>query len=116
MIKGLVAMMLATTLASTPIPHKKVDNWKSIGEYRITTYDIYCNEPQGRQSSSGKVLEYGDVAMNGVPIGTKISIEGEIFTVVDRCGIDNTVDIFIENDSGYCQCNTLDYKEVKVKR
>lgn len=108
-------MMLATTIASTPIPHK-VDNWKSIGEYRITTYCCDCNEPVGRQSASGKTLEYGQVAMNDVPLGTKISIEGEIFTVVDRCGIDNTVDIFVENDSGYCQCDTLDHKEVKVKR
>lgn len=115
MIKGLVVMMLATTLASTPVQHKKVDNWKSIGEYRITTYCCDCNEPVGRQSASGKTLEYGQVAMNDVPLGTKISIDGDIFEVTDRCGIDNTVDIFVEND-GYCQCNTLDYKEVKVKR
>lgn len=106
-------MMLATTLASTPVPHKT--EWKSIGEYRITTYCCDCNEPVGRQSASGKTLEYGQVAMNDVPLGTKISIEGDIFEVTDRCGIDNTVDIFVEND-GYCQCNTLDYKEVKVKR
>ena len=89
-----------------------MDMPESLGVYRITTYDVCCNEPHGRQSASGKRLEYGDVAMNGVPFGTKISIDGEIFTVVDRCGINNTVDIFIENDSGVCQCNTLDHKEV----
>lgn len=86
----------------------------SLGEYRITTYDVCCNEPHGRQSASGKTLEYGDVAMNDVPFGTKISIDGEIFTVVDRCGVDNTVDIFIENDTGVCQCDTLEYKEVYI--
>lgn len=84
----------------------------SMGEYRITTYEVNCNSPRGRQSASGKRLEYGDAAMNGVPFGTKISIDGEVYTVVDRCGVDNTVDIFIENDSGGCHCNTLEYKEV----
>ncbi len=53
--------------------------------------------------------------MNGVPFGTKICIDGEEFTVVDRCGFDNTVDIFVENDTGECQCNFLDYKEVFIK-
>lgn len=52
--------------------------------------------------------------MNDVPFGTKISIDGEIFTVVDRCGVDNTVDIFIENDTDVCQCDTLEYKEVYI--
>ena len=88
----------------------------NMGEYRITTYEVNCNSPRGRQSASGKRLEYGDVAMNGVPFGTKISIDGEIYTVVDRCGVDNTVDIFIENDSGVCQCNTLEYKNVYLIR
>ena len=53
--------------------------------------------------------------MNGVPFGTKISIDGEIFTVVDRCARDDTVDIFVENDSGYCNCNLLEYKDVRIK-
>lgn len=83
-----------------------------LGEYRITTYCQACNEPVGRQSASGKLLEYGDVAMNGVPLGSKISIDGEIFTVTDRCGIDGTVDIYVEDGSGTCRCNWLDYKEV----
>ncbi len=110
MIKVITAGVLATGLmmSGAAADFGPTD----LGEYRITTYDVCCNEPQGRQSASGKALEYGDVAMNGLPFGSKISIDGEIFTVVDRCGIDGTVDIFIENDTGVCQCDTLDYKEV----
>lgn len=104
-----VGLTLNTTIADVT-PH-----YESIGEYRITTFCCACNEEYGFQSASGKTLGYGDVAMNGVPFGTKICIDGEEFTVVDRCGVDNTVDIFIENDSGYCNCNYLDYKEVFVK-
>lgn len=119
MIKTVLAgLLIASTLTAAPAPKEKEPEkvWKSLGEWRITTYDIYCNEPQGRQSASGKRLKYGHVAMNGVPTGSKISIDGEVFTVVDRCGIDGTVDIFIENNSGYCQCNTLEYKEVFIKK
>lgn len=111
--QSIVALAIATSIATTPAP--AVENWTNIGEYRITTYDIHCNEPQGRESASGVELEYGHCAMNGVPFGTKIAIEGEVFEVVDRVGVDNTVDIFIENDAGYCRCNFLDYKTVYME-
>ena len=52
---------------------------------------------------------------NMAPMGSEISIDGEVFEVADRCGIDGTVDIFIENDSDHCQCDTLDYKKVYIK-
>lgn len=114
MFTGLVGVVLAAgvSMSAAQADMMPID----LGEYRITTYEIHCNEPVGRQSASGKTLEYGDVAMNGVPFGSKISIDGEIFTVTDRCGIDNTVDIFIETNSDHCTCNTLDYKEVYLMR
>lgn len=116
MLKSIAALAVATALTVSPVQVKeKKPEWKDAGTYRITCYDFWCNDPQGRQSASGKTLEYGDVAMNGVPFGTKISIDGEIFTVVDRCARDDTVDIFVENDSGYCNCNLLEYKDVRIK-
>ena len=114
MFTGLVGVVLAAgvSMSAAQADMMPID----LGEYRITTYEVCCNDPAGRQSASGKPLEYGDVAMNGVPFGSKISIDGEIFTVTDRCGIDGTVDIFIETDSDHCTCNTLDYKEVYLLR
>lgn len=113
MFAGLVGVALAASISVHGAAQAQMP--VDLGEYRITTYCCACNEEYGFQSASGKNLEYGDVAMNGVPFGTKICIDGEEFTVVDRCGVDNTVDIFIENDSGCCNCNYLDYKEVFVK-
>ena len=114
MFTGLVGVVLAAgvSMSAAQVDKMPID----LGEYRITTYCFWCNEPIGKQSASGKTLEYGDVAMNGVPLGSKISIDGEIFTVTDRCGIDGTVDIFIETNSDHCTCNTLDYKEVYLMR
>lgn len=102
--------------STVPLEKAKSEQWRDLGKYRITVFCEACNDPSGTQSASGKALEYGDVAMNGVPLGSKISIDGEIFTVVDRCGIDGTVDIFIPGgEDNICECNFLDYKEVRIK-
>ena len=107
---------LTVTIALTPPADKpKQAEWKSVGEYRTTTYCVGCNSPTGYQSSSGKRLREGYVACNDFPFGTKLKIGKKVYTVVDRCGVENTVDIFVENDSGYCQCDRLECREVKVK-
>lgn len=105
---------LTATIALTPPADKpKKAEWKSVGEYRITRYCCGCNSPTGYQSSSGKRLKTGYVACNDFPIGTKLKIGKKVYKVMDRCGVENTVDIFV--DRHYCTCNTLDYREVKVK-
>lgn len=118
MIRAMIAgALIAASMAATPAPKEKKaePEWKSLGECRISVFCESCNDPVGRQSASGKPLEYGHVAMNDVPLGSKISIEGEIFTVTDRCGIDGTVDVFVPTCDGACHCNSLDYKKVSIK-
>ena len=115
-LKTIGAILIAGSVMMTPVQDKpKEKEWKSLGEYRITVFCQHCNDPGGYQSKSGKPLEYGDVAMNDVPLGSQISVDGEVFTVTDRCGVGNTVDIFIPTDADYCPCNTLEYKEVYIK-
>ena len=117
MIKTLIATALLTaTIATAPAPAHKEKAWKDGGEYRISAFCQFCNEQEGFQSASGKTLEYGHVAMNGVPFGTKISIDGEVFTVTDRVGVPDTVDIFIPSSDGCCHCNKLEYKKVSIKK
>ena len=113
MIKSITALALATAISVAPMPQKeKTPEWKDLGECRITTYCCACNDGSGHESSSGKYLEYGDCACSWLPIGTEISIEGEIFTVVDICGTD-AIDIFIDTDE--CHCNLNEYKDVRIK-
>ena len=117
MLKTITALVVAGAIAVTPVPKKdKQPEYVNAGEYRVTQYCEFCNEPHGYDSKSGKSLEYGDVAMNDVPLGSKISIDGEIFTVVDRCGVGNTVDIFVPSNSDHCTCNLLEYKTVYIKQ
>ena len=110
MIKTITAVIMAAGVAMSGAAQAQAPT--DLGEYRITTYCQYCNEEVGYQSASGERLDYGHVAMNDVPLGSKVSIDGEDFIVTDRVGVDNTVDIFIPSESGECHCNWLDYKKV----
>lgn len=120
-IHGIAATLLTLSMLTSANPDivnnnlAAIPEYKNIGEYRITTYCKFCNEPEGRQTASGIPLEPGHVATKDLPLGSKISIEGDEFTVTDVCGIDNTIDIYVENDSGYCQCDTLEYEDVMLK-
>ena len=116
MIKSITALALATAISAAPMPQKeKTPEWKDAGTYRISNFCQFCNETEGFETASGRTLEYGQVAMNGVPFGTEISIEGEVFVVTDRVGVDNTVDIFVPSEDGCCHCNLLEYKDVRIK-
>ena len=97
------------------IQNKETGEWKSLGKHRITTYCQYCNEPQGHGSSSGAYLQNGHAACSWLPIGTVISIEGDIYEIVDICGTD-AIDIFVESKEDHCTCNVNEYKEVSVRK
>ena len=107
------SIAMAATMATTTF--EPDPEWVNVGEYRITTYCPVCNDGAGHESSSGIPLEYGCAASKDFPIGTTISIEGEQFVITDVCGMDNTIDIFIDDDSGVCHCNRLDYRNVSIK-
>lgn len=116
MIKAVAAILLAGSIIAAPVHEKDKpkEEWKSLGKCRITSYCPVCNDGSGHESSSGKELEYGDCACSWLPVGTKVSIEGEIFTVVDVCGTD-AIDIFIDHDEGYCSCQLNEYRKVAIK-
>ena len=47
--------------------------------------------------ANGEVAHEGAVACNFLPIGTQVRINGNIYTVKDRCGIDNCIDIYMDS-------------------
>lgn len=95
-----------------PRKTKAKEEWKSIGDCRITEYCPCCNDPAGYESSSGKTLENGDAACSWLPIGTRIRVYGREYTIVDICGTD-AIDLFIDSDE--CWCNRNEYQTVKIK-
>lgn len=115
MIKSLIiSVLLSASLFNFAPAEPADDEWVDLGEQRITCYCPVCNDGEGHESSSGKELEYGDCACSWLPEGTKVSIEGEIFTNVDKCGTE-AIDIFIDTDDSVCHCNLNEYRKVSVK-
>ena len=93
-------------------PTNEADEWEHIGKVRITEFCPVCNGGN-YNSASGKRLAYGDCGCNFLPLGTKVLIEGTVFTVRDTGGVDDVIDIFIDTPDE-CRCDLNEYKEVLV--
>lgn len=85
-------------------------HWQSIGEQRITTYCRGCDTCD--IGYAGYQLYEGCAACNFLPMGTKVRVDGNEYVIADLCGIDNTIDIYIDSD--ICHCDTLKFSEVEV--
>lgn len=115
---GIAAAILAAGIAASGTVTDAVtpsNEWSPVMECRITTYCPVCNDGSGHESSSGTYLKTGHAACRWLPNGTIISIEGEEFEIVDTCGTE-AIDIFVDDDSGICQCNLNEYRKVTIKR
>lgn len=67
--------------------------------YMIVDVTAYTPHENGSNiSASGtRCVEGRTVALNGVPLGTKIKYNGQIFVVEDRAGYNGVLDIFMED-------------------
>lgn len=118
MIKAAVAVMLAmagltgmTPAEPTPWQYITLDSYTTTAH--ITEYCPVCKEPQGWQSVEGNRLHNGDCACEWLPIGTKVEIDGNTYTVKDVAN-DDSIAIFLDDISGVCRCDDDYYGEVKV--
>ena len=63
----------------------------------VTAYAVGDGHTPGSIMASGKIVYVGAVAMNGVPLGTKVVIDDVEYTVEDRMMYDGYVDIFMDS-------------------
>ena len=85
--------------------------WKTV-KARVTEYCPCCNCPAGHGSSSGTYLTDGCAACAWLPVGTKIKVFGQIYTIVDTCGTD-AIDLF--RDTSTCQCDLNTWAKVQIR-
>lgn len=76
---------------------------KYLGRFKVTAYcpcTLCCGPWAAGVTASGvKPTQGKTIAMNGVPFGTKLMINGHIYTVEDRGTVYGHVDIFFNNHS-----------------
>lgn len=79
----------------------KSSNSSYLGKYKLTYYcscSKCCGKSDGITASGKKAQEGITVASNSLPLGTKISINGHIYTVQDRGGMaSNVIDVFVSS-------------------
>ena len=64
-------------------------------QVKITAYSVGDSLTPSTVMANGEVPYYGCVAMNGLPIGTRIRYNGQEFVIKDRCGYDGVMDIYM---------------------
>lgn len=95
------------------------EHWESLGRWKLTAYCPYdCCNGRGRawKTASGRPMAVGDtVAVGGLQFGTKLKINGHIYTVTDRGVRGHHVDILHESHKAARKFG-VQYAEVFVLR
>lgn len=96
-------ILTAAVLALAAPVDVQAGEWESLGSWKCTAYcPLECCNGRGRawKTASGIPMEVGDtVATAKLPFGTKLLIDGHVYTVTDRGVPYGTVDILHESHS-----------------
>ena len=77
-----------------------------------TSYTVGDGLTPSNIMANGEVAHVGAVACNFLPMGTQIRINGNIYTVKDRCGADDCIDIYMDS---YEECINWGRRTVEVE-
>ena len=91
---------------------KKQQN-KQVISCHVTAYTVGDAYTPSDTMANGEKAHAGAVASYDLPLGTKVRINGVVYTVKDRCGIPNTIDIYM-NSKQECMRFGKKYMEVEI--
>ena len=91
----------------------KEQNRKQIISCHVTAYTVGDSYTPSDTMANGEKAHVGAVASYELPLGTKVRINGVVYTVKDRCGIPNTIDIYM-NSKQECMRFGKKYMEVEI--
>ena len=91
---------------------KPNSNYRTI-TVKTTAYTAGDGDTPSTTMANGQEVYVGAVAYNGVPLGTKIEIDGNMYTVCDRVGSGGVVDIYMNSYNEAVQYG-VQYKEIKI--
>lgn len=66
-------------------------------QVKITAYSMGDNFTPSNVMANGETPRPGFVALNGVPLGTRVRYNGQIYIVGDRVGSDGVLDIYMDS-------------------
>ena len=91
----------------------KEQNRKQVISCHVTAYTVGDAYTPSDTMANGEKVHVGAVASYDLPLGTKVRINGVVYTVKDRCGIPNTIDIYMHSKQE-CMRFGKKYMEVEI--
>lgn len=70
---------------------------KQVISCHVTAYTVGDSYTPSDTMANGEKVHVGAVASYDLPLGTKVRINGVVYTVKDRCGVPNTIDIYMNS-------------------
>ena len=92
---------------------KKNQHNKQVISCHVTAYTVGDSYTPSDTMANGEKAHVGAVASYDLPLGTKVRINGVVYTVKDRCGVPNTIDIYM-NSKQECMRFGKRYMEVEI--
>ena len=86
---------------------------KQVISCHVTAYTVGDAYTPSDTMANGEKVHVGAVASYDLPLGTKVRINGVVYTVKDRCGIPDTLDIYM-NSKQECMRFGKKYMEVEI--
>ena len=91
----------------------KEQNRKQVISCHVTAYTVGDAYTPSDTMANGEKVHVGAVASYDLPLGTKVRINGVVYTVKDRCGVPNTIDIYM-NSKQECMRFGKRYMNVEI--
>ena len=92
---------------------KKNQHNKQVISCHVTAYTVGDSYTPSDTMANGEKAHVGAVASYDLPLGTKVRINGVVYTVKDRCGVPNTIDIYM-NSKQECMRFGKRYMQVEI--
>lgn len=92
---------------------KKNQHNKQVISCHVTAYTVGDAYTPSDTMANGEKVHVGAVASYDLPLGTKVRINGVVYTVKDRCGVPNTIDIYM-NSKQECMRFGKRYMQVEI--
>ena len=86
---------------------------KQVISCHVTAYTVGDSYTPSDTMANGEKVHVGAVASYDLPLGTKVRINGVVYTVKDRCGVPNTIDIYM-NSKQECMRFGKRYMQVEI--
>lgn len=86
---------------------------KQVISCHVTAYTVGDAYTPSDTMANGEKVHVGAVASYDLPLGTKVRINGVVYTVKDRCGVPNTIDIYM-NSKQECMRFGKRYMNVEI--